>query len=294
MRKMTPPGAVISGRLTDTILARLPALARHLGPVAAGSKRLASRYANTLRAGFPVGDWAELAQSRLIFLQVPARELDPTLDRLNRSFGRWDSRVLALLDDNLDCSALASAAAAGASVASLSHLQIGKSDLAFVEGGPAALARLRSLLARGSIRVIHLQPGDKTIYSAGVNLGRLVSSALMDSVVRSLRHAGIDAATARKIAGWIADCSVADVLTRGKSANVSRNLPIPLLDEAQAEALAARDARIGKFSTQLMAAAARYCADHSLGLCEDEPESAGLSEPPHERARRRRGTVAGR
>jgi hypothetical protein len=285
MRKMTPPGAVISGRLADSIFTRLPVLARNLGPVAAGSKRLASRYANTLRGGWAVGDWSELSHSRLIYLQAPASELDSILIRLNRAIGRWDNRILVLLDDDVDCGALHSAAAAGASVASLAHLQIGQSDLAFIEGGAAAVSRLKSILARTGVRVIHMQPGDKTVYSAGVNLGMLVSSALMDSVVRCLRKAGIDAATSRKIVGWIADCSVAEVLTRGTTSTVSRRIPVPLLEDRQMDALCIRDARVGRFARQLTAATAEFC-------CE-EPDTPLTTQGPQGRGHAGRVKAAG-
>lgn len=232
-----------------------------------------------------MGDWAELAQSRLIYLQAPASELDPALARLNRAIGRWDNRILVLLDDDLDCGALRSAEAAGASVASLAHMQIGQSELAFVEGGAGAVSRLRSILGRTGVRVIHMQSGDKAVYSAGVNLGRLVSSALMDSVVRCLRKAGIDASTARKIAGWIADCSVAEVLTRGKTSTASRRIPVPLLEERQLEALCIRDARIGRFARQMTAAAAEFCGEQS-----DAPETAPV---PNRRALAGRGKGVG-
>lgn len=261
MRKTTPPAAVISGLLADSILSRLPILARNLGPVAACSKRLASRYANTLRAGWAIGDWTELESARLIYLQVPAPELDAVLARLKLAIGCWENRILVLLDDDLDCGALAAAASAGACVASLAHIRIAQSDLVFVEGVAPAVARLKRILARGGVRVIHLQPGDKVIYSAGVNLGNLVTAALMDSVVRSLRQAGIDAATARRICGWIADRSVAEVLTRGKSPASSGWPQSPMLEAMQLDALFHRDARIGRFARQLMAAAAQFCGD---------------------------------
>ncbi|MBA3973179.1 MAG: hypothetical protein C0504_03050 [Candidatus Solibacter sp.] len=284
MRKTTPPGAVISGRLADSILTRLPVLARNLGPVAAGSKRLASRYANTLRAGWAAGDWSELAQARLILLQVPACELDSALARLNGAIGSWDNRILVLLDDDLDCRALGLATSAGACAASLAHLRTGESGLAFVEGRAAAVSRLKGILARGGVRMIHLQPGDKAIFSAGINLGRLVSCALMDTVVRCLRKAGIDAATSRKIAGWIADQSVAEVLTRGKTGAVARRPPIPMLEPAWMQALCARDTRIERFSRQLMEAAAEY-----LG---DEPDCRDALAPPGP-GPRGRGKAAG-
>lgn len=281
MRKTTPPGAVISGRLADTILARLPVLARDLGPVAARSKRLASRYANTLRGGFAVGDWTELSQSRLIYLQAPASELDPALARLGRAIGCWDNRILVLLDDDLDCRALHRAAAGGACVASMAHIQIGQAHIAFVEGGAVAVSRLRTVLGRSGVRVIHLQPGDKSVFSAGLGLGRLVSCILLDSVVRSLRKAGIDPALSRKIAGWIADRSVAEVLTRGQAGAAARRLAVPVLEARQAEVLSARDARIGRFSRQLMDAVAEFYAEPRPGV-----SSSKTAQPP--------GTARGR
>lgn len=258
MRKTTPHGAVISGRLADSILVRLPVLSQNLGPVASSSKRLASRYANTLRAGWAAGDWAELSQTRLIYLQVPRPQLNSTLAKLIQAIGRWDRRLLVLLDDDLDCGVLDAAACAGAVVASLAHIQIGQSDVAVVEGSGSAVPILRRTLARGGVKVLQLSKGDKAVYSAALNLGRLISCALTDTVVRSLRKAGIDPALSRRITGWIADRAVAEVLTKGHTAPRIRSLPAPLLDAWQIAALSVRDARIGRFSRSLAAAVAEF------------------------------------
>ena len=49
---------------------RYPELARSLGPVVAESKRVASRYANALRAG-QAAEREELAQCKLVLIQAP-------------------------------------------------------------------------------------------------------------------------------------------------------------------------------------------------------------------------------
>lgn len=256
MRKTKPSGVVASGRLSESTLVRLPVLTDNLGPVAACSKRLASRYANVLRRGWAVADWAELAMAKIIYIQAPEAELPSTVEALLKAVPDWERKVAVLLDERLDCSALLPLAKAGAEIASLTHAPIAPYEVALLEGDAGAIQLLRPMLKRSGIKTIHLQPGSKLAYSAGVGLGGALAVAVTEMAMRAVRAAGVDPATARRIVGRVVEVALRETLAGGRnswSSPGAANARQATVEQAAALLAAERDA--GVFAIKAVAAA---------------------------------------
>jgi len=223
MRKTKPSGLVISGQLAESILLRMPVLTENLGPVAASSKRLASRYANTLRRGWAAGAWGELSAARIIYLQVPGPELPAALEDLLRSIPCWQRRVAVLLDATMDASSLRPLARAGASVASLAVAQAGSPGVALIDGDAAAVSSLRAIVRKSGMKTIHMKRGSKDAYNAGAMLAASISGVVAAAALRAVRGAGVDPATAKRILSQTLDAAARQALASGKASWSARH-----------------------------------------------------------------------
>src|SRR5580692_466750 len=79
---MQPPdgmGLVCAGGVTQSFLARMPALLRHLGPIKTSSFRVSSQTANSLRAGYAASHYSALEPCQLIMVAAPEAKLDRIL-----------------------------------------------------------------------------------------------------------------------------------------------------------------------------------------------------------------------
>lgn len=221
MNALKPMGLLASGRMIDSTLLRVPHLGPAFGPIVAGSKRLASRYANTLRFGHPAGGIDALAPCRLIWLQVPAHELGDLQLALLRSNLDWKGKTVVLLDPDLDCSALGPLATSGAAVASLTHVPLRQELTLLAEGDPHALRTLRPLWKNSGARILELKPGLKQVYTAGILAADTLTATVVDSALACLRSAGLDPATARRLAGTLVESSIRDHLAHGRKSWIS-------------------------------------------------------------------------
>lgn len=218
MRKPKLVGLVASGRLSDSPLARLPILTRDLGPVAAGSKRLASRYSNSLRSGRPAGDWSELAPARVLYIQVPSEEVEPTLASLLRTLDVWDRRIAIISSPSHGSAVLEPLAARGAAVASLSAASMLESTIAVIEGDSRALSYLRGVLRSGGIRAVQLQQGGRPLFNAALLLASSIAAPAAEASWRALRLAGVTPLIARRIAERETDLAIRAAIAHGKRA----------------------------------------------------------------------------
>ena len=72
-------GLVCAGGVTQSFLARMPALLRRLGPIKTSSFRVSRQTANSLRAGYAASHYSALEPCRLIIVSVPEAKLDRIL-----------------------------------------------------------------------------------------------------------------------------------------------------------------------------------------------------------------------
>jgi hypothetical protein len=199
MRAEPVTGLIGAGGVSRSFLARMPRLLGTLGPVKAGSFRVARRIANTLRAGYAVADYAALKASTLIWVAVP----EPMLDRVIRDLAAQtplEGKLVVLCDSLRDSLWASPLRTKDAGIASLNAVAESNEQTFVTEGDPAAVARLRRVAALDKRKLIELQPASKALYFAGVHL---VTHALLPWVagtVESLRAAGFTRTQATQLA----------------------------------------------------------------------------------------------
>ncbi|MGQ9918475.1 MAG: hypothetical protein ACUVS7_13735, partial [Bryobacteraceae bacterium] len=192
--------------MSDSLLLRRPALTRHLGPVVAPSRRLASRYANSLRAGVP-GRLEDLHACGLILLQPGGEALERLLELL-RPGAPWNGSYFALLGTDEEASALNELRQGGASVCSVTAVASRARDVVIVEGDRRALRRVRHWLAEGHMRCLELAPGGKPLALLGLQSAATLLTPLLDSALMTLRAAGVGSRDARRLLHQAAEAAV--------------------------------------------------------------------------------------
>ena len=192
-------GLIASGQIKKSLIARLPRLLEQLGPIKSSSYRVASRMANTIRAGHPVENWEEFRNCAHVFLTVPDKELQQIVAGMLASHVNWEQKAVVLCDTLADSSELRQLAGQGAMAASLDSLE-GFDDRRFVaEGHRGALRELRRLLEHAGAKVLELKPHRKPVYLAGLASATSLVTPLLVASDETLRLAGIRSKEAQAI-----------------------------------------------------------------------------------------------
>jgi hypothetical protein len=189
--KKRPLALVGAGPVSRSFLVRLPWVTEQIGPIFSFSYRLASRIANSLRAGFPSADYRDFDDVRTLLVSVPARLLPLTVDQLLASPVDWRHRAVLLCDAEQDSRALAALAARGAAVASFAPLEGFDPNWLLLEGDRPALITARRLLAHRDVRLIELRPNRKAAYLAGIAFLGDLSVPTLAAAGDCFRHAGL-------------------------------------------------------------------------------------------------------
>ena len=189
MKLRKTAGLVGAGGVSQSFVARMPALLEHLGPVKGSSLKVSRRMANGLRAGVGVDDYTELAPCDLIWICAPEYLLDSLASELASAIPLLGKMVVLcdVLRDSLWPSPLRTA---GARIATLNCLPESLERKFVAEGHPRTLAELRKLLARDRRRLIEIRPATKPLYLAGVHLASHLLLPWIAGAAESLRAAG--------------------------------------------------------------------------------------------------------
>lgn len=257
MSPWKPLGLIASGRMSDSLLLRRPALARHLGPVVAASPRLASRYANRLRAGQPAR-LEDLRGCGLILVHGAEGGIARVLELL-RAAGPWRGACFALLSQELDSSALEELRAAGARICSAAAAPVAARDLVIVEGDRAALRRARGWLAEGHLRCLELAPAGKPLLLLGAQTPSCVLVPVLDAAFQALKAAGLSPAEARWMLRFLGEAAVREFIAHGRRGWLDPDSPRRA--ETAARALAAleeAEPRLARFYQALREAVAGF------------------------------------
>ncbi len=239
--------------MTESALARLPSLVRAVGPIVAANRRLASRYANVLRAGWPAGP-EELANCRLVVLQAKPSECAALLCRLPDG-----ACPVALIDDEFGDSALALAAAAGLVVCSVAISPVAARPLMIVNGDSAAVRAVRAWASGGGVRCVECKPRGKSLYGAGMITVSALVTPLVDAATRSLRASGLSLVDSRQIVEHVLEGAL-----RSYNANGRKGWPNPALAgrrpvvAAQCAELASTDKALVRLYTRVLTACLDY------------------------------------
>lgn len=218
MKRALSVALVGGGKVSQSFVASLPALATKLGPVKALSYRVASRVSNALRAGYPVREYQELDGCRTILVWVPESQLRSTLNGLIEAPLSWRGKSLILCGSWRGSGALAAFTQRGAACASLMPISAGSAGAFLAEGAREAPQRIRELVGGPAGRVLEISPAAKPLFLAGLTLARDAPVPLLVAAAASLRAAGVSTAQALSILGAAVDQSARAYAKAGRKA----------------------------------------------------------------------------
>jgi len=180
---------IAAGSVGRTLIGRLPAKARQIGPVAAVSYRVASRIANSLRAGTAARDIAELDGNSVILFHAPPDQIRLLLHLCFASPLNWHGRTVVFCDCEPPSGALARLHAAG--VFTASARTFGVPGFAAIQGSPHALSIARRIVRDVGLRPLEISTDGADVFSAAITLATAALTPLIDRAAYLLRCAGI-------------------------------------------------------------------------------------------------------
>jgi hypothetical protein len=178
---------VCAGGVTQTFLARMPALIASIGPVKATSYRVSRRIVKVLRAGHAVDDYASLASAEAIWVVVPESALDPVLAEIPRE-------IPAILCGTPRASATFGLACA----ATLDAIPPDERTLV-AEGDSRAIRYLHRAASHDHRRLVEIERASKPLFLAGINLATHLALPWIAAAVESLRAAGFSRPEATRV-----------------------------------------------------------------------------------------------
>jgi hypothetical protein len=212
------------------------------------SFRVASRIANTLRAGHPARAADELNSSGVVLFHAPPDLADTLLEKLSEANINWSGKALIVCDCE-DIPALrARFEARGASTAVAREFGIA-GRIALTGTGPAMHAARR--MARDlRLKAVEILPGATDLFEAAMTLSSAGITPLIDHVAGLLRAAGARDAEAARIAAALFAKTANEYDHSGKQSWVWY-MRRPEVERIQAQ-ISAAGARAGPVLRQLL------------------------------------------
>ena len=189
-------GLVAAGAVNSSFIGRLPGKRRALGPVAGVSFRVASRIANTLRAGVAARSVEELGAVRVILFHSSPSHHASLLDLLRASAIQWTGKSVIFCDS--DSAGAEELRTAGASVSMLRSSAI--PGRMVVEGANPSLGFALRLIRNLRMKAIQIEAGSNAALDAAVTLATGALTPLIDHSAGLLRRCGLRDSDAMKLA----------------------------------------------------------------------------------------------
>jgi hypothetical protein len=175
-------GLVCAGGVTQSFVARMPALLASIGPLKATSYRVARRISNSLHAGRAVESYSALAACRAIWIVAPesaidkiAAELPPGIPAIVCNTSRVFARAATV------------------------HAIPPDEQTLVAEGDADAIRYLRRVAAADRRKLIEIPTASKPLFLAGVNLATHIALPWIAAAVESLRAAGFSRIQATRL-----------------------------------------------------------------------------------------------
>lgn len=219
-----------AGAVGASLIGLLPSKTRDVGPVSAVSYRVASRTANTLKAGYPVRTADELDGVPCILFHAPSEHLETLVGLLEGAEIDWAGKALVFCDCVVDRAVRQRFQAKGAST--VVARQFGLPGRVIVEGDDGAAAHVVQRIVRESrMTAVEILPGSVDRFDAAVTLGSAAITPLIDQAAALLRDAGIRDIEAARIASSLFEQTARDYAHSGKQswAWYARNPPVESL-----------------------------------------------------------------
>ena len=199
MKKVQPVALIGAGKFSDSPVRRLLRRSAQLGPVLWPSFRIASRMANSLRAGYAVREYTEIESCRLILLSLPDKLIASVVSELASAPLCWYGKTVLLCSSWLDSSELEPLAALGASIGSLSLIPGFEDPCYLLEGDRLAIREMRRLRRENRVRLVTVERERKQLVLASQSCTGRLACALLLAASESLRHAGLSSAESSSI-----------------------------------------------------------------------------------------------
>jgi hypothetical protein len=181
-------GLIAAGAVATSLAGRL-AQKGGLGPVVGVSYRVASRIANTMRAGTPARSSAALDPLRLVLFFSPPEQIDSLIEALNSVEISWAGKSVVIVDCDPPALVPQWFTGKGASLASIRHCGI-PGRLRVEGSGPALLVAQRMVRDLG-MRAIEIPPGTEKHFEAAMLAGTAALTPLIDQTVDLFRRCGM-------------------------------------------------------------------------------------------------------
>ena len=207
-------GIVCAGAVSTSLVGRLPGHARALGPVAGVSYRVASRIANSLKAGWPVPSFDELDPYRLILFSSSPEQVSPLVQLLLDAKIQWSGKSLIFWDCDVPGMLLRRFGASGASIARVRRC--GVAGHLTVTGSAPALTFANRLIRELKAKPIEIAPGSEVLFDAAMTMGTAALTPLLDSIARILRQCGVRDAEATHMAAGLFAATATDYAHSGR------------------------------------------------------------------------------
>ena len=247
---MNSYGLIGAGAVSRSFLFRLPDKARELGPIASTSSRVASRIANSLRAGTAAKSAHELARVPVVLFCSNAVSAGKLVEILLAANLNWAGRSIVLCDTDIS---LAPLRKQGAAVASIS--EIGIPGRFAVQGDAEAVKAARTIVRKLAGRAIVLESDGIELFHAGLTMGTALVTPLLDRLAQVFRKAGVRDKTAMELASAIVEKTAKSFGHSGRQSWLWHlQEPDPAKLSAEEAALRAKTGYADAFQMELIAA----------------------------------------
>jgi hypothetical protein len=205
-----------AGKVSASLIGRLLSRrSRELGPVGAVSYRVASRIANTLRAGYPVRTADDLSGVPCLLFHSPPDYLETLVGLLEKAQIDWAGKALVFCDCTVGRAATRRFQAKGASTAVARQYSVpGRIIVEGFEG--AALQAVHRMGRELRMKAVEILPGSADLFEAAMTLGSAAITPLIDRAAALLRDAGIRDLEAARIASSVFEQTARDYAHSGK------------------------------------------------------------------------------
>ncbi len=217
MRTNRSVALVCAGTISRAEITRVPNLISHLGPIKAASMRVASRAANTFRAGYAVQTYEDLNEAPLILISAPGDRAPELIEDMSQAELNWPRKTVVLTGSSLDSNALACFETKGASVGSLHIEDCPGVPLCIFEGQEAAFRSLKQIMGRHGGKLLWIRQGDMPRCFAALGLSSHCFVPLLDASVQALLEAGLSPAQAEQVADRLILRSLRSYAKAGKA-----------------------------------------------------------------------------
>jgi hypothetical protein len=182
-------GVIGAGGLSKSLIGQLPRKSRQIGPVAGVSFRVASRMANSLRAGYAARNADELNETPVILFHAPADQVRILAELLQQAHINWEDKPVIFCDCEVPVLIVDRFHSMGASTAVAR--QFGIAGTIMVEGSGPGLAGAHRIAAELRLRAVEIAPGSSDVFAATLTLATAVLTPLVNRAASMLRASGL-------------------------------------------------------------------------------------------------------